>query len=171
MQAITPLSAVELLTDKHSVDDFDCGTHPSLNLWLQRHALQSQSSDSARTYVVHRSGRVAGYYAISAGSIAKAEATPRAAQGQPNHPVPIALLGRLAVDHGEQGIGLGSALLKDALLRIERAADILAVRAVLVHAIDPAATAFYRRFDFELCPSDELHLMLLMKDLRKNLRT
>jgi hypothetical protein len=65
---------------------------------------------------------------------------------------------------------LGAALLKDALLRIERAADILGIRALLVHAIDRQAGAFYERFDFESCPDDELHLMLLMKDLRRALR-
>jgi predicted N-acetyltransferase YhbS len=65
---------------------------------------------------------------------------------------------------------LGAALLKDALIRVERAADILGIRAVLVHAIDRHAKAFYERFDFESCPDDELHLMLLMKDIRRALR-
>jgi len=80
------------------------------------------------------------------------------------------LLGRLAVHREEQGSGLGRALLKDALIRVERAADILGIRAVLVHAIDREARGFYERFDFETCPDDELHLMLLMKDLRRALR-
>jgi len=170
MENALPLSLVEALTGSHRVSEFDCGQHVSLSLWLQRHALQSQSSDSARTYVVHRGGRVAAYYAIAAGSVARSDATLRAAQGQPNYPIPVALLGRLAVDQREQGTGLGRALLKDALIRIEGAANILGIRAVLVHAIDPAAAAFYQRFDFDPCPGDDLHLMLLMKDLRKNLR-
>jgi GNAT superfamily N-acetyltransferase len=96
---------------------------------------------------------VVGYYAISAGSIAKETSTPRVAQGLANHPVPISLLGRLAVHKEEQGGGLGKALLKDALLRIEQAADILGIRAVLVHAIDQQARAFYEKFDFDPCPT------------------
>lgn len=164
------LSQVEPLSRAHDLSRFDCGVHESLNLWLRKYALQNQASDTARTYVVHRDNIVVGYYSISAGSIARESATPRSAQGLARHPVPIALLGRLAIHREEQGIGLGSALLKDALIRIEHAADILGIRAVLVHAIDQEARAFYERFDFEPCPDDELHLMLLMKDLRRALR-
>jgi GNAT superfamily N-acetyltransferase len=164
------LSHVEPLSRTHDLTAFDCGRHESLNLWLRRFALQNQANDSARTYVVHRANVVVGYYSISAGSIARESATPRSAQGLARHPVPIALLGRLAVHREEQGIGLGAALLKDALFRIERAADFLGIRAVLVHAIDREARAFYERFDFEPCPDDELHLMLLMKDVRQALR-
>lgn len=163
------LSHVEVLNKLHDLSQFDCGAHESLNLWLKKYALQNQASESARTYVVHRDQIVVGYYSISAGSIAKTSATPRAAQGLANHPIPISLLGRLAVHKLEQGTGLGKALLKDALIRMDRAADILGIRAVLVHAIDQQARAFYEKFDFEPCPDDELHLMLLMKDLRKQL--
>lgn len=164
------LSQVEPLGRTHDLTQFDCGTHESLNLWLKKYALQNQANDSARTYVVHRAKVVVGYYSIAAGSIARESATPRSAQGLAGHPVPIALLGRLAVHREEQGLGLGRALLKDALFRIERAADVLGIRAVLVHAIDREARAFYKKFDFESCPDDELHLMLLMKDLRRELR-
>jgi GNAT superfamily N-acetyltransferase len=165
------LSQVEVLTKLHDLSQFDCGAHESLNLWLKKYALQNQANDSARTYVVHRNNTVVGYYAISAGSIAKENAPARVAQGLANHPVPISLLGRLAVHKEEQGSGLGKALLKDALLRIEQAADILGIRAVLVHAIDQQARAFYEKFDFGPCPDDELHLMLLMKDIRKQIGT
>lgn len=164
------LSPVEPLNKTHDLSRFDCGTHESLNLWLRKHALQNQTNDSARTYVVHRANSVVGYYSITAGSIAKESATSRAAQGLAKHPIPIALLARLAVHRDEQGAGIGMALLKDALIRIENAADILGIRAVLVHAIDQQARAFYTRFDFEPCPGDDLHLMLLMKDLRRAMR-
>jgi GNAT superfamily N-acetyltransferase len=149
---------------------FDCGAHESLNMWLRKYALQNQANDSARTYVVHRANIVVGYYSLSAGSISRESATPRSALGLARHPVPIALLGRLAIHREAQGVGLGTALLKDALLRVEHAADILGIRAVLVHAIDQKARAFYEKFDFESCPDDELHLMLLMKHLRRGLR-
>jgi GNAT superfamily N-acetyltransferase len=166
---VAELSPVEVLNKSHDLSQFDCGTHESLNLWLKKFALQNQASESARTYVVHRGNVVVGYYSIAAGSVAKENATLRAAQGLANHPIPISLLGRLAVHKAEQGTGLGKALLKDALIRIARAAHILGIRAVLVHAIDDSARAFYERFDFESCPNDPLHLMLLMKDLRKQI--
>lgn len=165
------ISTIEALDRTHDLSQFDCGAHESLNQWLKKYALPNQANDSARTYVVQRAGVVIGYYAISAGSISKENASSRAGHGLANHPIPIALLARLAVHIDEQGTGLGSALLKDALLRMERAADILGIRAILVHAIDSEARAFYERFDFEPCLEDELHLMLLMKDLRRALRT
>ena len=164
------LSQVEHLGRIHDLSCFDSGVHESLNIWLKKYALQNQASVSARTYVVHRNNLVVGYYSISAGSIDKESATPRVAQGLARQPVPIALIGRLAVHQDEQGAGLGAALLKDSLSRIDVAADIVGIRAVLVHAIDQRARAFYARFDFEPCPGDDLHLMLLMKDLRKALR-
>ena len=163
-------SPVEPLTRLQDTSGFDCGSHESLNLWLKRHALQNQASGSSRTYAVQLDGQVVGYYSIAAGSVARESASLRAAQGQANHPVPVSLIGRLAIDRREQGKGLGQALLKDALLRIDGAADLLGIRAVLVHAIDEHARAFYERFEFERCPDDELHLMLMMKDLRKLLK-
>src|SRR5438105_1194372 len=90
----------------------------------------------------------------------------RVAKGLARHPIPIILLARLAVDRGEQGKGLGAALLKDALLRAAQASDIIGCRAVLVHAKDQTAKAFYQRYGFEPSPVDDLHLYLLMKDLR-----
>jgi len=165
-----PLSSIDLLELHHDVSEFDCKKHESLNDWLKRFALISQQSESARTYVVHRNNRVVGYYSLCPGSIARDDATSRVAKFQPAHPIGIILLARLAVDHTEQGQGLGEALLKDALLRASQAADIVSARAVLVHAIDEDAKDFYTHFDFEPCPLNDLHLMLLMKDLRALIR-
>jgi len=163
------LSSVELLSAQHVCAEFDCKKHPSLNEWLHRHALISQQSESARTYVVHRNNRVVGYFSLCPGSVSREEASPRVAKFQPAYPIGIILLARLAVDHGEQGQGLGKALLKDALRRSSQAADIISARAVLVHAIDSDAKKFYEHFGFQECPANDLHLMLLMKDLRSNL--
>ena len=100
-----------------------------------------------------------------AGSV-QPEATPaRVTRGLARHPVPIILLARLAVDQGEKGKGLGKALLKDALLRARQVSELVGCRAVLAHAKDAPAQAFYRRFGFEPSPSNELHLFLLMKDI------
>jgi len=165
----SPLSKVEAISENHDVSRFDCGGHESLNDWLKRFALTNQRNESARTYVVHRSGMVVGYYSISAGSVSVEEAPTRISKGLARHPIPVILLARLAVDKNEKGAGLGRALLKDALVRIAQAADIVGARAVLVHAIDEQASKFYLHFGFEPSPIHELQLMLLMKDLRKAL--
>ncbi len=147
------------------MEEFSCGVE-SLDGWLKRFAWVNQQSDLTTTYVAHRAGRVAGYYSLTAGSVSRDDATARVAKGTPNHPIGVVLLARLAVDVSEQGSGLGRALLKDALLRAVSAADIIAARAVLVHALNEDARGFYMRFDFEPSPSHPLHLMLLMKDIR-----
>ena len=165
----SPLSKVEPISESHDVSQFDCGAHESLNDWLKRFALTNQNNESARTYVVHRSDSVVGYYSISAGSVSVEEPPSRVAKGLARHPIPIILLARLAVDRDEKGTGLGKALLKDALLRIAHAADIVGARAVLVHDIDEQARKFYQHFGFEASPLHELQLMLLIKDLRKSI--
>jgi predicted N-acetyltransferase YhbS len=165
----SPLSKVEAISELHDVSRFDCGSHKSLNDWLKRFALANQKNESARTYIIHRSGSVVGYYSISAGSVAVHETPVRVSRGLARHPIPVILLARLAVDKDEKGAGLGKALLRDALVRIAQAADIVGARAVLVHAIDEQAKKFYLHFDFELSPTHDLQLMLLMKDLRKTL--
>lgn len=164
-----PLSGIEPLARQHAVAAFDCGTQPALNEWLKQFAWTNQRNETSRTYVVDRGGRVVGFYSIAAGSARKEEAPARVSKGLANHPVPLILLTRLAVDKSEQGTGLGKALLKDALQRIADAAGIVGARAVLVHAIDERVAAFYRHFGFEQSPTDGLHLMLLMKDLRASL--
>ena len=164
----TKLSQVEKLGEEHNVSGFDCGK-PSLDDWLKRFALTNQRNDTARTYVVHRSGVVVGFYSLAAGSIRKEESPARIAKGLARHPVPIILLARLAIDVSTQGTGLGRALLKDGLSRTESASGIIGARAILVHALDDAAGTFYERFGFEKCPTGERQLMLLMKDLRASL--
>jgi GNAT superfamily N-acetyltransferase len=164
------LSPVEPLSRSHDLSSFDCDAHPSLNDWLRRFAWINQQNETSRTYVVHRAQRVVGYYSVAAGSVVREAVPARIAKGLANHPVPILLLARLAIDHKEQGRGLGKALLKDALIRMAHAGDIVGARAVLVHAIDAAAAEFYRHFDFEPSPVNDLHLMLLMKDLRNLIR-
>jgi GNAT superfamily N-acetyltransferase len=156
------------LEARHDLSAFDCGA-PALNEYLQKHAFQNHQNQSARTYVATRGERVVGYYTLAAGSVGREETTARVAKGLARHPVPIILLARLAVDREEQGQGLGAALLKDALLRAAQAAELIGCRAVLVHAKDEAAQAFYRRYGFEPSPVDELHLYLLMKDLKASL--
>jgi GNAT superfamily N-acetyltransferase len=166
---LAPLSHAEPLSRAHDLSSFDCGRHPSLNIWLERFAWQNQQNETSRTYVVHRAGRVVAYYSIAAGSVSHEQAPARILKGLARHPVPVIVLTRLAVDKREQGTGLGRAMLKDALTRISAAAEIVGARAVVVHAIDSEAAAFYRRFGFEPSPTSDLNLMLLMKDLRASM--
>ena len=160
---------IEKLRREHDLSSFECG-NANLMAWLRKFAWLNQQADSAKTYVALRGRRIAGYYALTAGSVHKDEIPERIAKGLANHPVGVVLLARLAVDQSEQGKGLGKALLVDALRRIEEAADIVGVRAVLVHAIDEAARKFYEYFEFEPSPIDSITLMLLLKDVRKALR-
>jgi GNAT superfamily N-acetyltransferase len=165
------MSSVELdspvpLQRSHKCDEFDCGS-PPLNDYLTRFAWINQKSGAARTYVACRGKRVVGYYSLAFGSIEHEAASPRVRQGLARHPIPIMLLARLAVDVSEHGQGIGKGLLKDALLRTLQAADIGGLRALLVHAKDTQAKAFYEKFGFASSPLDEFHLMLLLKDVRK----
>jgi GNAT superfamily N-acetyltransferase len=144
------------------------GADPTGTPRPERLARMNQTSGDTRTYVVHRDLKVVGYHSLAPGSISRKEATLRASKSAPE-PVPIVLLARLAVDKQEQGQGLGPALLKDALKRTYAGAEIIGGRAILAHAIDAEAAAFYRKYGFEPCQGLELHLMLLMKDLHASL--
>ncbi len=164
-----PEFRIEKLRREHNVSQFDCGSE-TLSRWLQKFAWPNQQADSAKTYVAVRENRVVAYYALTAGSVHRHEGPQRIVKGLANHPVGVVLLARLAVETSEQGKGLGKALLVDALKRIEAAADIIGVRAVMVHAIDDAARRFYEHFEFDPSPIDPFQLMLLLKDVRKALR-
>ncbi len=154
------------LSKSHVTAVFNCGAAP-LNVYLQRFALANQGAGGAQTYVAALGENVVGYYSLSTASVEYAEAPERAKKGLARHPVPVILLARLAVDHTWQGRGLGAALLVDALRRILAAADIVGIRAVLVHAKDDAAKRFYEHFDFEPSPVDPMHLFLLVKEIAR----
>ena len=161
-----PEFVIDKLSREHDLSAFDCA-NATLNDWLRKFAWTNQQADSAKTYVALDGNRVVGYYALTTGSVHKHESPRRIAKGLANHPIGVVLLAKLAVDQSQQGKGLGKALLFDALSRIEEAADIVGVRAVLVHAIDEAARHFYLHFEFEESPVDPYQLLLLLKDLRK----
>ncbi len=166
---VTPEFAIEKLRREHDTREFDCG-NATLSDWLRKYAWANQQADSAKTYVALSGSRIAGYYALTIGSVHKHESPERIAKGLANHPIGIVLLARLAVGAAHQGIGLGKALLFDALKRVEEAADIVGVRAVMVHAVDEAARHFYTHFEFEPSPVDPFQLLLLLKDLRRAMK-
>ena len=156
----------EPLAPDHVLDGFTCG-RPALDLWLARHARQAGGARSARTYVIVDStqARVVGYDALAAAGVEPEDATARILKGMPRHPVPVVLLARLAVDASVSRRGLGGWLLRDAMTRTLAAGEAIAVRAMLVHAIDAQARAFYMRHGLEPSPTDPLHLMILTKDI------
>ena len=156
------ISAPEKLEPNHDLSSFDSGT-PVLDDWLRRRALPNQESGASRTYVVCAERRVVGYYALAAGAVAQAEATGRTRRNMPD-PVPVMVIGRLAIDSSYQGRGLGRALLRDAVLRTMQAADIAGIRAVLVNAISEEAKRFYERCGFQPSPVDPMTLMITMRD-------
>jgi len=156
---------VRKLAASDAVESFDCG-QPALNQFLQRFALVNQKSNSAQTYVSCHSGTVVGFYSLAVGSVEPSKAAPRVTKGIPQHPVPVMILARLAVDLQHQGAGLGKALLKDALMRTAQAADIAGIRALLVNAKDESARQWYLNWAFEPSPSNPFHLFLLMKDIK-----
>lgn len=164
------LTAVEKLGIRHDAASFDCG-NPELNHFIRRFALAGQLANSSQTYVASRDGCVVGYYTLSVGAVSRDEAPERIAKGLAKHPIPVMVLARLAVDLRDQGAGLGRALLKDALLRTVNAADIAGIRAIVVHAKDEQARRWYLQFDFDPSPTDPLHLFLVMKDLKRLLRS
>lgn len=140
----------------------------ALNEYLSRHALTNHQSGAAKTFAVTTDSHIViGYYSLAASQVLYAEATARLQKGASRHPIPVVLLARLAVDRAWQGKGVGSALLKDAILRVLAAAEGVGVRALLVHAKDAEAKKFYERYDFEPLPGYPLHLVLLLKDARK----
>lgn len=163
-----PLHNPTAIEPRHDLSAFDCGV-PALDNYLKKFALQNQSSQAARTYVATLGECVVGYYTLAAASARPEETPARVKKGLAAHPVPVILLARLAVDISEKGKGLGAGLLKDALLRAASAADIVGCRAVMVHAKDEGASAFYRKYGFEPSPTDPFRLFLVMKDIKASL--
>ncbi|WP_217576178.1 GNAT family N-acetyltransferase [Mesorhizobium sp. GbtcB19] len=155
------LSAPILLADSHELDLFQSGTD-SLDQWLRRRARANQVSGASRTYVIAEGTRVVGYYCLSSGGLDLVDAPGSIRRNMPD-PVPIAILGRLAVDASWQGKGLGLALLQDAVLRTGQAAAILGIRGLLVHAISDAAKAFYEHYGFQASPKNPMTLVLSLK--------
>lgn len=152
---------------QHDVTDFHCGNE-LLDRWLIRYAGQNQRRDASRTFVATTDDRVVyGYYTLLAGQLDHPEATAQTRKGLSNHfPIPVAILARLAIDSRHQGAGLGAALLSDALVRVSGASEQVAIRAVVVHAVDESAAMFYARFGFRALSATPRTLMAPLVALR-----
>ncbi len=154
---------------------FDCGSAAQSEC-LARHALQAHQSGTSRVYVVseetEEGQKVVGYYALAAESVAPATAPQWLAPGAGRSHQPVVILTRLGVDLACQGLGLGKALVVDALRRVAAASEVIGVRALLIHCEnDTARDSYLRLAKFDASPADPLHLFLLMKDLRNALPT
>jgi GNAT superfamily N-acetyltransferase len=158
------LCAPELLTAQHDLHGFDSGT-ASLDDWLRRRAMQNQASGASRTFVMCDDDRVAGYYALAASAVAPSAASGRFRRNMPD-PVPVAVLGRLAIDRAYQRTGFGRALFRDAALRVLAAAGSIGIRGMLVHAISDEAKAFYVSLGLEVSPLEPMTLMVTVADLK-----
>ncbi len=148
----------EKLSATHNLSDFDSG-EPVLDDWLRRRALHNEASGASRTYVVRMGKTVVGYYTLAVGAVVHVEAPGRVRRNMPA-PVPVMVLGRLAVDKSLQRRGIGKGLLCDAVLRTVQASEIAGIRAILVHAISEQAKRFYEGCGFMASPIDPLTVVL-----------
>lgn len=163
-----PLSAPAPLTAAHDREPFACGV-PVLDDWLKKRALKNEAAGASRTYVICADTTVVGYYSLAAGGMARSDAPPSLRRNMPD-PIPAMVLGRLAVDRRYQSRGLGRALLRDAVLRVLRAADIAGITAILVHAISEEAKRFYLARGFVEFPGEPMTLCLPLETARQVLR-
>jgi len=162
------LSAPQPLSDEHHLADFDSG-EPSLDDWLRRRAAKNQANGSSRTYVVCEGDRVIGYYCLAAGAVGHAEAPSTMRRNRPD-PLPVLVLGRLAIHKSHHQQGIGTALLNDAIRRAIQAADIAGVTALLVHALSEQARRFYLSRGFIESPVKPMTLCLMLATVDQALR-
>lgn len=165
-------SAPEPLRPTHLVNEFEGGSVEQTE-WLRRLARQSASMGTTKVFVVTETGsdRVVAYYAWCMAQLAMGDAPERLRKGSGRYPQPVALLARLGVDLTHEGQGLGAGLLTDVIARVATLSDEIGCRGLLVHAESQSAREFYLHLvpEFERSPTDELHLVLMLKDIRRTL--
>ena len=162
---VGPIGPPEKISAEHDISGFDSG-EPVLDDWLRRRAMPNEASGASRTYVVCVGKRVVGYYTLAAGAVTRTHALGRIKRNIPD-PVPVVVLGRLAVDKVFHGQGVGTGLLRDAVLRALQAAEIAGVRAILVHALSEAAKRFYEKYGFVASPVEPMTVMITCGEATK----
>ena len=158
------MKSPSVITAEHDLTSFDCG-EPFLNDWLKRRALKNHASGASRCFVVCASETVIGYYSLSAGAISHESALKSMRRNMPD-PLPVLLLGRLAVDKRYHNSGIGQALLRDAMLRAVNVAANAGVFAILVHALSDQAKQFYISRGFVISPLQSMTLMMTIDTMR-----
>jgi GNAT superfamily N-acetyltransferase len=162
------LSAPAPLADHHQLGAFNSGVL-ALDDWLKRRARTNQVSGASRSFVVCANDVVVGYYALASGAVSAPTGTGRFRRNMPE-PIPVAVLGRLAVDQNYRGRNIGRTLFRDSALRVLQAADTIGIRGMLVHAISDEAKAFYLALGLSESPLEPMTLMVTLADLRASLR-
>jgi len=157
------------LSDEHNVDNFECG-ELSLDDWLKRRARRNEGAGASRTFVVCDGLDVTGYYCLAAGGVTHTAVPNRVKRNMPD-PIPVIVLGRLAVDRRYQASGIGRGLLRDAMLRTVHLAREVGIRAILVHAISDDAKQFYLKYAFIESPIDSMTLFLPVETIKRGLDT
>lgn len=160
-------SLPEHIQPTHDLTEFDCGK-PVLNNWLKKQALKNEKQRVSRTYVVCCEGKVVAYYSIASGSVIHSQVPNKIKRNTPD-PIPVMILGKLAVDVNHAGKGLGKSLVKDAAQRILQVSEIVGIRAILIHALDEDAQNFYvEKCGFTPSPVDPLLLLITLKEVQEN---
>ena len=159
-----PLSLPALLADHHDLTAFNSG-EAALDEWLKKRARANQADGASRTFVICKENRVLGYYALASGSVSVAGLPGKFRRNMPD-PVPVVMLGRLAVDLTLARQGVGRGLFKDAAVRISHAADTIGIRGIALHPISDDARAFYLKVGFSECPGDPRLMVVTLKDVR-----
>jgi len=154
------LTAPSPISDNHDLSSFNCG-NGSLNEWLQKRAFKNEIKGASRTFVVCNENLVIGYYSLAVGAVAREEASGRVRRNMPE-PIPVMILGRLAVDQQWQGKQIGAGMLKDAILRTLIVAEQAGIRALLVHALSEQAKRFYLQCGFHESPVNDMTLMITL---------
>jgi GNAT superfamily N-acetyltransferase len=158
------ISAPALLTEAHETEMFESGVN-TLDVWLKRRAIKNQTTGASRTFVVCEENRVVAYYSLASSAVAVVDAPGRFRRNMPD-PVPVVILGRLAVARAFQGQGFGRALVRDAGYRIVQAAEMIGIRGVIVQAVSDRAKKFYAHLGFQVSPLDSMTLMITLADLK-----
>ncbi len=162
---VPKITPPEKLSPAHDLSGFHSG-EAALDDWLRRRALANEDSGASRTYVVCVKKKVVAYYTLAVGAAAHIEAPGRVKRNMPD-PIPVMVLGRLAVDQKFQGRGIGAGLLRDAVLRTVEAAGIAGIRAILVHALSETAKRFYEKHGFIASPVGSMTVMITIAEARK----
>jgi GNAT superfamily N-acetyltransferase len=155
----------QLLTADHQLAAFSCSEH-ELNDWLKQRAMRNHDAGASRTFVVCIESRVVAYYCLAMGSVDLNIAPGKVRRNMPD-PIPVTVIGRLAVDQSSEGQGYGKGLLKDAVQRVIQVSQIIGVRAILVHAISQPTKDFYLNRGFLESPVEPMTLMLPLQDAKK----
>lgn len=161
------LQAPQPIKLDHQLEDFDSGNQ-ELDDWLKKRSLKNEGSGASRTYVLTVGQKIIAYYCLASGSILNTTALSRVRRNMPD-PIPVIVIGRLAVDRNWQGKGIGYALVRDAVLRTLQAATIAGIRAILVHAISEEAKLFYEKCGFIPSPAAPMSLTITIADAKNAL--